>query len=119
MSARAAPGSRGRARRLSCAGHARVARACVRRGRAVACAAVVVAAAPPCAQGAPLECSGPGAAGRVALAELFSTDACESCPPAEEIFNRLRGSAWKDRLAAWLRGASARVPGATWASCPG
>jgi hypothetical protein len=75
----------------------------------------VVAAAPPCAQGAPLECSGPGAAGRVALAELFSTDACESCPPAEEIFNRLRagvdvapvvwhvdyfdGPAWKDRFA--------------------
>ena len=49
------------------------------------------------------------------LAELFSTDACDSCPPAEDVFNRLRagadlvpvvwhvdyfdGPAWKDRLA--------------------
>jgi hypothetical protein len=91
----------------------------VRRARAVACAAVVVAAAPPCAHGAALDGSGPGSTGRVVLAELYSTVACGSCPPAEEVFNRLRGSAWKDRLAAWLRGASARVPGATWASCPG
>jgi hypothetical protein len=67
------------------------------------------------APGPAIDCRGPGAGARVVLAELFSTDACESCPPAEEAFNRLRagaalapvvwhvdyfdGPAWKDRFA--------------------
>jgi len=85
-----------------------------RAGMALAalCAGLVAAAS---SLAAPLDCTGPGAERRIVLAELFSTDACESCPPAEDLFNRLRagpelapvvwhvdyfdGPAWKDRFA--------------------
>ena len=103
MCARAAAGSRwrraGRLPAALCAGLTAV---------------VALAAGPPASAPAP-ECSGPGAGRRVVLAELFSTDACESCPPAEDVFNRMRvgadlapvvwhvdyfdGPAWKDRFA--------------------
>jgi hypothetical protein len=64
---------------------------------------------------APLACDGPTGARRIVLAELYSTDACESCPPAEHLFNTMKAGpevvpivwhvdyfdspAWKDRFA--------------------
>jgi hypothetical protein len=67
------------------------------------------------AAAAPLACDGPAGARRVVLAELYSTDACESCPPAEHLFNTMKAGPevvpivwhvdyfdtpeWKDRYA--------------------
>jgi hypothetical protein len=78
-------------------------------------AGVLLACAIALAQAAPLACEGPSAPRRIVLAELFSTDACESCPPAEHLFNTMKpgadvvpivwhvdyfdGPDWKDRFA--------------------
>jgi hypothetical protein len=92
-----------------------------RRRIALAACGAALAGAPAAAAG-PLACTGPAAPGRIVLAELFSTEGCESCPPAEHVFNGLRPSAqavpivwhvdyfdgpgWKDRFA--LADAAAR-----------
>jgi hypothetical protein len=60
-------------------------------GLVLACACACACALP--AVAAPLACEGPAAPRKIVLAELFSTDACESCPPAEHLFNAMKAGA--------------------------